>query len=1296
MATTEEFLVQIGLDPASVQRLVSAVQQAKSQAEGVTIELEVTSNAAAVAGEVGAAAQQAALNADQSMAIFEDGIRDVEGALGDLKKGLLAISAVAAAVGGFGFAQAAQESEALARANVILGFTGKELADVQERLRKVADETNQSYVDVAESLFQVASAGFEGEKAIEAVTAASQAAVPAGIDTATAFDAIATAMTNFGLSSEDAADKLVRVADLTRGTLADVSGAIGLIGPVAAEAGISLDEVGAAFAQITVQTGRAEIASTLLFNAILTFIAPAKEAEDALRGIGIATGDAAFKSQDFAEKLLLLKNAAAEGRIEIGRVFNRRALRGIQPLIASLDDYNEKLEDIADSSGRTAEGSEAFFALAGPQWKALTTAIKNAATAIGSDLLEALLPVIQTTRDFVIENRSLIKFLGKVGLILAGLTAAYLAYRLIMGQVRAATLLVTGVTKALNAVLTFESGALVLNVKAWAAKLTAEQAATASPIITFIRRIITVLTIETGVVLTSAKAWIFRTGAGLAKAAVAIFTLIPITIALIRQIILETAAVVSNTAARAAQIPTIIQGRGAVRALSNALRTNVSQMSAAGVAAGVLGAAILGWKLGKAINDWFELSKATEAVVRGTATGGQKIKAAIVGTIIPAVGIVTLLYKRQADAAREAAATLTGPMKKALEETAGGQKVFNSFVERGVHASQAFGIALGNIRTELAVLNTLEERGLATTEDLERRAEIVALLAKQRREIAEQSQRVLSIQRAIKNSQDVINQTNEEWVNLIKRVEGEYRKLQTGALSESLLDIEGFDKDFDLILRRLSAFTAELGKLEAKRARLTTEAGSAEQIGQNAEAIEEVSKRIAETQNVLSQSIAITQRNIIENTRTFVADLRTQGEEELRAYQEAADKQIAVERRKVKAIEAELKKLIGIRERSIASAEGFIERLEEAELRRRDTNLAEIIRLEQQFNTAVKEGIDTEERRIRVLQALRTELERLAAPTAEEIRLQQSLKQIKDQLDGLRPEEDQERSRERSNQLLEKQKELTEDLEDAEAKRQIRRTAAEAARSRASEASVAALDAFATREEAIVDLDTQRETLEQNILDIRQAVVIEEQKITSEMDQQIERVDELSQKQLGILETAKEYVKLLNEMRSAEPTAFRAAVEGVQARFEGAIREVRELAAQPLGEEVLPLEELQKIIDGTSEVAEWMTKLKGNLETVSTTLEAEKNVIIPAAQNVTQTFSELADVFVPSGEAISSMLDATNRFAPQVESFSDEVANKLTAAATRLEQTTTRVAQAERRISALEAPAGAGANGLPE
>ena len=1293
--TTEQFLVQIGLDPASVQKLLSGIQNAKTQAEATEITLQVTSNVPEVADEVGVAAQQAGLEADQAMAQFEDGIRDVEGALDDLKKGMLAIAAVSAAIGGFGFAQAAQESTAYARANVILQFTQEELLKTQEQLRAVADETNQSYVEVADSLFQVASAGFEGADAIEAVTAASKAATPAGIAVGVAFDAIATVMNNFGGTAEEAGDKLVRISDLTRGTLANVSSALGQISPTAAAAGISLDEVGASFALITSKGEAAEVASTLLFNAINAFLAPSEEAKKQFTELGIAFGDTAFQSQTLADKVGILSLAAEEGRVQIGELFNIRAARGLRPLINDTEGLSRNLQAVQKSAGRTAEGLEAFLASAGPQLTAFTTAVKNTATALGTDLLEAIAPTATSLAAFVQDNRELIKLLLKVGLTITGLTAAWIGYKLITTQVRAATLLVTGVTKALNAVLTFETATLGTNVKAWAAKLASETAAAQTPIVRFIRTVIGILTVETGAVLASAAAWAKRTALGLLGAIIAGGKVFIALLSVIPQIALETLAIKSNTIARQANNLAASDTTGILKTLSAALRTNVKNLSAAATAAGVVGAAIAGWKLGKAIDEWLGLGKAAAAVVNGTATGAQKIKNAILGSLIPPLGLANAYFADQAQAARNAAEVLTGPMQKALNETAGAQEKYNELLARGVDNNRAFLAAIGTLKTELAILNDLEAKGKLTTQDLARRAEIVALLRDRNEDIANTKRRILTLDQALKTSQDVLNKTAAEWATLVARVGDEYAKLQTGVLAESLLDVENFEKDFDLILDRVTAFTAELGAQEERRRQLVEEGSTSAALEANATAIEDTTKRIADTQAVLDQQIAITQRRILDNTKTFVSDLRQSAEEETAVYKEAADAQIAIERRKVDEIERELQKLVALRDRSVADAERFIERLEEAELRRRDTNLADIIRLEQQFNAVVKQGIATEEQRIRILQALRTELERLAAPTREEIQLQEKLASIRKQIQDLEGEDEGVRLAERRADLVEKQTELTADLADEEAKREIRRKEAESALTRATDASSAALDAFAKREAAIVDLENQRQTLEQNILNIRTQLAAEEAKINTELATQLQRVDDIAKKQLGVLETAKEYVALLGQMRQEEPAAFKAAVGGIQEQFTSAIQQVQKLVQEPISEESLPLEELQKMIEGSTEIAAWLKDLKGNLETVSTNINAQKDVIVPAAQEVTQTFSDLEGIFEPSVTSIERMLAATQGFAPQIESFSTEVVEKLTSAAARLEQTTARVAQVERRLDAIPTTSGGGANGLP-
>ena len=99
MATTEEFLIQLGLDEASVRKVIQQSGNLKTQAD-TTVNVTLETNADAVAAQVAGATAQMGAEAEQSMAVFEDGIRDVQGGLEELKGTIIAVSAAAAAVTG--------------------------------------------------------------------------------------------------------------------------------------------------------------------------------------------------------------------------------------------------------------------------------------------------------------------------------------------------------------------------------------------------------------------------------------------------------------------------------------------------------------------------------------------------------------------------------------------------------------------------------------------------------------------------------------------------------------------------------------------------------------------------------------------------------------------------------------------------------------------------------------------------------------------------------------------------------------------------------------------------------------------------------------------------------------------------------------------------------------------------------------------------------------------------------------------------------------------------------------------
>jgi len=1289
MATTEEFLIALGLDQASVQKVIDQINALKGQAD-TQVDVTINTNAAQAANEVASAAQSMATIADESMAQFEDGIRDVEAGLQEMQKTLIAISGAAALFAGFGFAQAAEESTNLARANVILGQSTEELAGTQAQLRAVADEVGLTYTEVSAALFDVASAGLQGQEAIDAVTAAARVAAPTTATVAESFNALATAGVNFGLSFEEAGDKLVKIADLTRGSLTDVANAVALVGPTAAQAGLELEQLGGAFAAITQSGQTGEQAATLLFNSVISFISPAKEAREALEGIGIATGGAAFESQTLADKIQILTQAAADGRIEIGQVFNQRAFRGISALIQNAEYMGDAIEGIGDAAGRTQEGLDAFFQQSGPQLKLLRTAVVNLATAIGADLLNTLQPLIEGTIAFVKNNRQLLTLLVKLSLVLGGLAAAWLTYRIVASQVAAAMKVVTGLSKALTAVLTFEGASLKANVKAWYAKLTAEQAAGTSPVIKLLRSTVALLGTETGVIYTNTKAWVVNIAS---RAWEGFKTWIVGLYRAISGFIAETVAVNASTAAHERRNVVLATGGRLWAKLKGILTQNVAQMSLASAGAAALGAAIAGWQIGKAINNFFELEKATERYVKGTATLGDQIKQAFIAVAIPPLGLYIEYQRRSAQETLRQANTLTELQKKMLEAE-GTMDTFNKYLEKGANVAQAYSIALGGIATEAKFLENLRDANKASVEDLQRLAALQARLNRLADESNAKREKAVRLQKLLQNGAQIIKQTQEAWVSILGRVETAYAKLQTGGLSGVLEGAKQFEADFNVILQRFQVFNANLAALQTQASRTDLSAKELEQFKLD---IEKAAGDVAQAYGTLTKAIAVERDNILRLGREYVADLRTAAQDEIDAYRSAAEDVIKIEQNKLDELQKVYDKLVDARRKSTEAVERFAQRLEAAQLRRRDPALAEAVQLEKDFNNAIAGGISSTEQAARVVGLLRTELERLAGPTAEEVRLQEELARIQKELGTADARDD---NQQRRSQLLERQKKIQDELATAEQKRAEREKQAVTILDRATKAAEASVEAFKQRDQAILDLKKQIETADKNIEAVEARIAAKEAEINSKLQDRIKATEKFIQLQLKVLDNAEKYAKAAasasQEVGRAQitPEVQQQALEA-RGQYLESLEEARGATqvALPGAEQIS--KEIDAVGQSAKQVADFINNVKDEFAQVNVEVAKNGQVIIPAAQEVVTTFQGLQTAFEPSQNALADMLQATERFAPAVTTFGEKVVSTMTQQKRTLDKATAEIDVLKVRVDRLS-QTGGGANGLPK
>lgn len=232
--------------------------------------------------------------------------------------------------------------------------------NTQEMARQLLELDSRlgSTTDLTKGLYQALSASVDPAHAVEFVGQAAQFAKAALVDTNTAVDVITTGLNAYGLEADkatDISDKLFSVIKLGKTTGAELSSTIGQSIPLAANMGVSFDELGASIAIMTRQGINAANATTQ-FNAIINaFLKPSSEMESTLKGMGYESGSAAIEALGFKGALEAVTESTGGSKDKMAELFsNTRALRGAMALTGEgAGDFDEVLGEITNSAGAT-------------------------------------------------------------------------------------------------------------------------------------------------------------------------------------------------------------------------------------------------------------------------------------------------------------------------------------------------------------------------------------------------------------------------------------------------------------------------------------------------------------------------------------------------------------------------------------------------------------------------------------------------------------------------------------------------------------------------------------------------------------------------------------------------------------------------------------------------------------------------------------------------------------------------------------------------------------------------------
>lgn len=288
----------------------------------------------------------------------------------------------------------------------MVGIAKDEVEAMRVPVMNLASETGIMAQELADAMQYITSSGFEDTaQALDILSASAKVAAVNQVEVKNVSDLVTSAMNAYrqsGLQASEVTDMLVRSVALGKAEFEDLVAAMGIILPVAADMGVSFEEISGMMAMLTRTGTTAETAATQLRQLLSQLMGPASQAHEALESLNWSAD--AFR-KTVAEKglfqaLIQFKDKLYDlGSIEIADdVFgNIRALSAFLNVTGEAMEENIYVaEQMKNSIGETDRAFKEYSNTITAVWNRAMTDSNNALIELGTSLKEFILPLLIT------------------------------------------------------------------------------------------------------------------------------------------------------------------------------------------------------------------------------------------------------------------------------------------------------------------------------------------------------------------------------------------------------------------------------------------------------------------------------------------------------------------------------------------------------------------------------------------------------------------------------------------------------------------------------------------------------------------------------------------------------------------------------------------------------------------------------------------------------------------------------------------------------------------------------------
>jgi TP901 family phage tail tape measure protein len=318
-----------------------------------------------------------------------------------------------AALGGVSVKMASDFETAMTRTSALAGVAEQDIGEFRKEVLRLSEETAQAPKDLADSLFFVASAGLKDAQVLpvlEATAKGAAAQLGSAADLGQLLTSVLVAYQHEAPSAAQAMDVLVAAVREGKAEPADLAAAMGTVVPVAAEMGVSFDELAGAIAAATNVGIESARAATGLRYMMIQLQNPTEAAKKELENYGLTVGQV----QGWIQDDLITGLRKLGDTFDLNTVKGKEAffttiggVRSGQVALALMGKSAERTQAIMDETAKAAGGTadefeDAFQRMTetpGFRFQKAWNDLKLAAIDAGAILLPIAQDLVETIAD---------------------------------------------------------------------------------------------------------------------------------------------------------------------------------------------------------------------------------------------------------------------------------------------------------------------------------------------------------------------------------------------------------------------------------------------------------------------------------------------------------------------------------------------------------------------------------------------------------------------------------------------------------------------------------------------------------------------------------------------------------------------------------------------------------------------------------------------------------------------------------------------------------------------------------